>query len=108
MVEVVFVDAVGVRRSVTARDGDTLMEAAIEHEVPSIVGFCGGMCACATCHCYVAGDWAAKLPPPDDNERDTLRRALDVKPASRLACQIRLSAALDGLTVELPAHQRTP
>ena len=108
MVEIIFIDALGVRRAVAARDGSTLMEAAIENDVPSIVGFCGGMCACATCHCYIADSWSEKLTPADDNERDTLRRVLELRPASRLACQIRLDAALDGLTVELPAHQRTP
>jgi 2Fe-2S ferredoxin len=84
------------------------MEAAIANEIPSIVGFCGGMCACGTCHCYPALDWAVKLPPPDDNEQDTLKRVLDRRPSSRLGCQIRLDASLDGLLVELPARQRTP
>lgn len=84
------------------------MEAAILNEVPSIVGFCGGMCACGTCHCYVAGDWSGNLPPCEENEEVILARVLDRRPTSRLGCQIRLDAALNGLVVELPARQRTP
>jgi 2Fe-2S ferredoxin len=108
MVDVTFVDATGAPHAVAAREGSTLMEAAIENEVPSIVGYCGGMCTCATCHCYVAEEWLAQLAPPDDNELDTLRRVVDRGPASRLACQIELRAALDGLTVRLPPKQRIP
>jgi len=108
MVDVTFVDAGGERRTVVARDGSTLMEAAIEHDVAGIVAFCGGMCACGTCHCYVRPEWAGRLPAADDNEADTLRRVLDRRADSRLACQITLGAALDGLTVDLPSRQRTP
>jgi 2Fe-2S ferredoxin len=108
MIKVTFVDAGGVEYAVEAKEGCTLMEAAIANEVPSIVGFCGGMLACGTCHCYPAGDWAAKLIPADDNETDTLKRVLDRRPSSRLGCQIRLDATLDGLVVELPVRQRTP
>jgi ferredoxin, 2Fe-2S len=107
MVRVVYVDAQGARHEVDASAGVTLMEAAIVNEVPSIVGFCGGMCNCATCHCYIAEPWAGRLPPADENERDTLRHALDLRPSSRLGCQVRLEPSLDGLEVELPSRQRT-
>jgi 2Fe-2S ferredoxin len=108
MVKVTFIEAGGKSRSIEAEDGMTLMEAAIANEVPSIVGFCGGMCVCGTCHCYPAPDSAARLPPPDENEQDTLRHVLDRRPSSRLGCQIRLDPSLDGLVIELPARQRTP
>lgn len=108
MLEITFIDANGHRRTVTARAGGTLMEAAIENDVDGIVAFCGGMCACGTCHCYVSAEWSARVPAADDNEADTLRRVLDRRPGSRLACQIKLEPALDGLTVDLPARQRTP
>ncbi|MBS0393522.1 MAG: 2Fe-2S iron-sulfur cluster binding domain-containing protein [Proteobacteria bacterium] len=108
MLQVTFVEPDGCRRSVTARDGATLMETAIEHDISGIVAFCGGMCACGTCHCYVPPDWAAQLPPADENEADTLRRVLERRDGSRLACQIKLHPGLDGLTVTVPARQRTP
>ena len=108
MLEVTFIDAGGDRRTVAAREGSTLMETAIEHDVAGIIAFCGGMCACGTCHCYVRDEWAARLPAADDNEADTLRRVLDLRASSRLACQITMSASLDGLTVDLPSRQRIP
>ena len=108
MITVTLVDILGHRHEVRANPGTTLMEAATSNDVPGIVGFCGGMCSCGTCHCYVSGEWATRLPPPDDNELDTLRRVLDRRPGSRLGCQIRLSPDYDGLEVEVPARQRTP
>ncbi len=107
-VRVVFIDPQGVRHDVTARTGMTAMECAIEHEIPGIVAFCGGMCSCGTCHCYVEPAWAQRLAPPDGNELDTLRRVLERRPDSRLGCQIRLDATLDGLTLQVPARQRNP
>ena len=108
LIAVTFIDATGAKFPVHAPEGSTIMEAAIASEVPSIVGFCGGMCACGTCHCYPADPWAATLPPPDDNEQDTLERVLERRAGSRLGCQIRLSESLDGMIVHLPARQRTP
>ncbi len=108
MIAVTFIDAAGTEFPVEALEGSTLMEAAITHEIPSIVGFCGGMCVCGTCHCYPAADWTTQLPPVSDNEEDTLRRVLDRRTASRLACQIRLDAPLNGLVVRLPPRQRAP
>ena len=74
MVNVTFVDAAGVPRTIDARPGATLMETAIENAVPGIVGFCGGMCSCGTCHCYVDAGWEARISPPSADELDTLRR----------------------------------
>jgi 2Fe-2S ferredoxin len=108
MVEVTFIDADGVPFAVTSPAGTTLMEAAIASDVPSIVGFCGGQCACGTCHCYPAPDWLSRLPSVTDNEEDTLKRVLERRSVSRLACQIRLDDRLDGLVVHLPPRQRTP
>jgi 2Fe-2S ferredoxin len=70
-----------------------------------ILGECGGACACATCHVYVAPEWAAKLPQPEPMESDMLDFAVDPRATSRLSCQIKITEALDGLTVEMPARQ---
>ncbi len=108
MPNVTFVAPDGRARTCAAEDGATLMETAIAHEVEGIVAFCGGMCSCGTCHCYLPDAWAERVPPPDENELDTLKRVLDRRPSSRLACQLRLDAALEGLTVTVPARQRSP
>jgi 2Fe-2S ferredoxin len=86
--------------------GQNLMEAAVAAGVEGIAADCGGMLTCATCHVMVREPFASQLPPPDNEEQAMLAfTAAPSTPASRLSCQIRLSAALDGLTVELPASQ---
>lgn len=87
-------------------EGWSLMQAATANGVDGIVGECGGSCACATCHCYVSDTLAALLPPPAANEVDMLANVVaERRPTSRLACQIKVSAALEGATVELPECQ---
>lgn len=108
MVEVTFIDADGARFVVQSPAGNSVMEAAIVNDVPGIVGFCGGMCSCGTCHCYPAPEWLDRLLGITDNEEDTLKRVLDRRSASRLSCQIRLDDHLDGLVVHVPSRQRTP
>lgn len=82
------------------------MEAAVSAGVRGIAADCGGLLTCATCHVMVQAPFAALLPPPDGEEQAMLVfTAVTATPASRLSCQIRLTAALDGLTVELPSSQ---
>ena len=95
---------------VTDRDGNikilegdsslTLMEL-IRDEGLDIEAACGGCCACATCHVYIADNWLDKLDPKDDDEESMLDQAFEVKINSRLSCQINLSDKLDGLELEL-------
>jgi 2Fe-2S ferredoxin len=105
MPKVVFVQADGGRREVAAPVGITLMEAARQHGVAGVVAQCGGACACATCHVYVAADWLQRLEPPEDMETGMLETAWEPRAESRLSCQIPLTQALDGLTVTVPARQ---
>lgn len=87
---------------VTARAGQTLMELARENAITGVVGDCGGGCACATCHVYVASDWWDRVGEPDDVEEAMLDMVADVRhDTSRLACQIRLDMDMDGLTVSV-------
>jgi 2Fe-2S ferredoxin len=72
---------------------------------PGIVGECGGALACATCHGYVAEDWVSRLPPSSDLEKEMLESCIDVRPNSRLACQLTLERELDGLTIYVPKSQ---
>ncbi len=81
------------------------MDGALDHNLPGILGQCGGGCTCSTCHCYVAPSWADRLPAPHPDELDLLAYALDRRPTSRLACQLKITEALDGLEVEVPQRQ---
>jgi len=81
------------------------MEAAVQNMIPGIDADCGGACACATCHVYVAADWIPKLKAKDDMEDSMLDFAEEVKDNSRLSCQILMSDELDGITVSTPESQ---
>jgi 2Fe-2S ferredoxin len=105
MPRIAFIEPDGARREIDAPAGVTLMETARQHAVRGIVAQCGGACACATCHVYVAPQWMAKLPPPEDMEEGMLESAWEPRPNSRLGCQIHLTAALEGLEVTVPQQQ---
>jgi len=105
MAKIQFIDFGGTARTVEAEPGSTVMEAAIKNGVPGIEAECGGACACATCHVYIEPDWQEKVGPPSSMEEDMLDFAFDVRPNSRLACQIHVKAELDGLTVRTPEKQ---
>jgi ferredoxin, 2Fe-2S len=105
MVNITFIDAEGVARTVEAEPGATVMETAIRHGIPGIEAECGGACACATCHVYVDEEWREKTGSPESMEEDMLDFAFEVRPNSRLSCQIRVKDELDGLTVHTPARQ---
>jgi 2Fe-2S ferredoxin len=106
MIQITFVEADGRDTVVAATAGQSLMRAATEHGVDGIVAECGGTCTCATCHCYVDPARAAELPPPSEDELAMLDYVADERlPHSRLACQIRVTPALQGLVVQLPKRQ---
>ncbi len=95
----------GVKFDIDAENGSTVMENAIRNAVPGIDAECGGACACATCHVYVDEAWTEKVGSPDVMEEDMLDFAYDVRPTSRLSCQIKVSSDLDGLVVQVPERQ---
>ena len=105
MAKITFIGADATRYEVDADNGSTLMENAIRNGVPGIEAECGGACACATCHVYVDEEWRAATGEPEPMEEDMLDFAYDVRPNSRLSCQIRVSEALDGLIVTVPERQ---
>lgn len=90
--------------SVDAGEGESLMEAAVRNNVPGIIGECGGDMSCATCHVYIDERWAAQLPPASEDEQDLLEMSDARKPESRLGCQVKVSAALDGLVAQVVAE----
>jgi ferredoxin, 2Fe-2S len=100
-----FVTSAGVTIETQGQPGQSLMEAALDSEIPGIVAECGGALACGTCHVYVADAWAVRLPAPTQFEKSMIQETIEPRSTSRLSCQIMLADALDGLTVEVPAHQ---
>jgi 2Fe-2S ferredoxin len=105
MPKITFIDNDGTARTIDAELGSTVMEAALASDIPGILATCGGSCACATCHVYVADAWLEKLPPPAVDELDMLDTAHDLKPNSRLSCQIKVTQDIEGLTVTTPSRQ---
>jgi ferredoxin, 2Fe-2S len=91
--------------TVDAENGSTVMENAVKNGIPGIDAECGGACACATCHVYVDEAWAEKTGTPSAMEEDMLDFAFDVRPTSRLSCQLKVRDDLDGLVVRTPERQ---
>ncbi len=95
-------DKQGTEHRLTGQAGDSVMQLARAADLP-VLGECNGSLACATCHVIVDPDWATKLDPASDDEEAMLDTIFTLAPTSRLSCQIRLSAALDGICLSLPA-----
>ncbi|MBS9720721.1 (2Fe-2S)-binding protein [Tianweitania sp. BSSL-BM11] len=95
----------GTRFDLQVENGTTVMEAALRNNVPGIEAECGGACACATCHVYVDEAFTALVGEPEAMEEDMLDFAYDVRPNSRLSCQIKVRDELDGLVIQVPERQ---
>ena len=91
--------------TIEVKSGLTVMEGAVQNDIPGIDADCGGGMACATCHVYVNEEWAEKLPEKEDGEEDMLDIAFEPKKNSRLSCQLIVSDQLDGLVVNIPTKQ---
>ena len=105
MAKITFVGHDGSEATFEGTDGMTVMEVAIKNSVEGIDADCGGACACATCHIYVRDEWKDKVGERAEMEEDMLDFAFEVKEQSRLACQIKVSDAIDGLVVDVPEKQ---
>jgi 2Fe-2S ferredoxin len=105
MAKITFIDSGGTARTVASDPGSTVMEAAIRNGVPEIEAECGGACSCSTCHVYIDEAWQEKTGEPSPMEEDMLDFAFEVRPNSRLSCQIRVRDDLDGLVVKTPERQ---
>lgn len=106
MAKITYIEHSGKTHEVEVAEGLTVMEGAVSNNIPGIDADCGGACACSTCHVYVDTAWVAKLPPKEDMEIDMLDFAFQPdKERSRLTCQIKVTAALDGLVVQMPEKQ---
>ena len=105
MAKVIYIEHSGERHEIDLAPGVSVMEGAVKHNVPGIDADCGGACACATCHVYVAKEWMDKVGQPEAMEQSMLDFAEGVQDTSRLSCQILMREDLDGLVVNLPESQ---
>ena len=106
MAKIIYIEHNGTEHAVEVKPGQSVMEGAVKHDVPSIVAECGGACACATCHVYVDDAWLERTGAPSALEEDMLVFTEHVGPTSRLCCQIKVTEDLDGLVVRLPESQQ--
>ena len=105
MTKITFIESNGTPYETEATTGSTVMETAIMNGVPGVIAECGGACTCATCHVYVDAAWTDVVGGPSVMEEDMLDFAWEVKPNSRLSCQIKVRDELDGLVVSIPERQ---
>ena len=105
MAKITYIEHNGTNDTVDVQNGLTVMEGAVQNNIPGIDADCGGSMACATCHVYVKEDWFDKINKKNEGEDDMLDQAYEPKKNSRLSCQIIVSDDLDGLVVDMPEKQ---
>ena len=105
MPKITYNDFQGNSKTIEVDNGLSVMEGAIQKDIPGIDADCGGSMACATCHVYVEDKWFDKIPKAEDAENDMIDMAFEPKKNSRLSCQIVVSDELDGLEVVTPEKQ---
>ena len=105
MPKITYIESNGSSHTKDVAKGLSVMEGAVQNDIPGIDADCGGGMACATCHVYVNEKWLDKLPNKEDGEEDMLDMAFEPKKNSRLSCQLIVSDELDGLVVNIPSQQ---
>ena len=105
MAKITYIEHSGKSHVVEVPKELTVMEGAVQNNIPGIDADCGGSCACATCHVYVDEKWFDKLPDIENAEQDMLDMGFEPKKFSRLGCQITITKNLDGLVVKMPLKQ---
>ena len=105
MPKITYIEHSGKKHTIDVANGLSIMEGAVQNNIPGIDADCGGAMACATCHVYVKEEWFNNLPQKEQGEEDMLDMAFEPKKNSRLSCQIIVSKELDGIVVDLPKKQ---
>ena len=105
MPKITYIEHSGKTHTVEVASGLSVMEGAVQNNIPGIDADCGGSMACATCHVYVKEEWFNKIPKKEDGEEDMIDMAFEPKKNSRLSCQIIVNDELDGLEVSTPERQ---
>ena len=105
MPKITYIEHDGKSHEIEVANGLSVMEGAVQNNIPGIDADCGGSMACATCHVYVKEEWFNKLPKKEDGEDDMLDMAFKPKKNSRLSCQLMVTDQIEGLVVNLPEKQ---
>ncbi len=105
MIKLNYIEHDGTSHTVEVEEGMNLMEGATLNMVPGIEGMCGGICSCATCHCYLPEEWRDRIPEAAEGEQAMLEGVAERRPNSRLGCQVRITRELDGLNIRMPKTQ---
>ena len=105
MAKITYITSDAKTHEIDVQNGLTVMEGALQNDIPGIDADCGGSMACATCHVYVKDDWYNKLDEKSEGEDDMIDQAYEPKRNSRLSCQITVSDEIDGLIVNMPEKQ---
>ena len=105
MAKIIYIENNNKSHTIKVENGLTVMEGAVQNNIPGIDADCGGGMACATCHVYVKEEWFNKLPKKEDGEEDMLDMAYEPNKFSRLSCQLTVSDKLEGMIVNLPEKQ---
>ena len=105
MPKITYIEHNGKSHTINVSNGLSVMEGAVQNNIPGIDADCGGGMACATCHVYVKEGWFDKLQKKEDGEEDMIDMAHEPNKFSRLSCQLTISDELDGLVVQLPEKQ---
>ena len=105
MAKIKYIEHNGKSHTIDVANGLSVMEGAVQKDIPGIDADCGGSMACATCHVYVKEEWFDKLPKKEDGEEDMIDMAYEPNKFSRLSCQLIVSDELEGLVVNLPEKQ---
>ena len=105
MPKIIYNDNQGNSKTIEIENGLSVMEGAVQNDIPGIDADCGGSMACATCHVYVEEKWLNKIPKAEEAEVDMIDMAYEPKKNSRLSCQLIVTNELDGLVVTTPAKQ---
>ncbi len=105
MPKITYIEFDGTSHEAEVPAGTSVMEGAIDNNIPGIEAECRGACSCATCHVYVDSAWAKATGTAKDIEQGMLECAMDLQDNSRLSCQISVSDELDGLVVRMPELQ---
>ena len=105
MPKITYIEQNGNSKTIEVENGLTVMEGAVQNNIPGLDADCGGGMACATCHVYVEDSWFNKLEKSEDAEQDMIDMAHKPQKNSRLSCQIIVSDKIDGLIVTTPEKQ---
>ena len=105
MAKITYIENNDKTHTIEVANGLSIMEGAVQNNIPGIDADCGGLCACGTCHVFVEPNWLSKVGERSEMEDSMLEYTESVKSNSRLSCQIKISEELEGLTVQLPEEQ---